>query len=83
MEHSARPKSFGDRRDRAIKSNQFAQLTGPRCPITQLKDRGYAAKYVGLGQPIYLLGIEFHGRDSPPHDSVCLKLAVRFLRGPH
>ncbi|MYB67526.1 MAG: ATP-binding protein [Gemmatimonadetes bacterium] len=38
---------------------KVVELSSAGAALAQLKERGYADKYRGLGQPIYLIGVEF------------------------
>ena len=35
------------------------EQAGPGTALAQLKTKGYAARYRGLGEPIHLIGVEF------------------------
>ena len=38
---------------------KVVDLTPPGSALAQLRERDYAAKYRGEGQPIHLIGVEF------------------------
>ena len=38
---------------------KVVEQAGPGAALAQLKAKGYAAKYRGLGEPIHLIGVEF------------------------
>ncbi len=38
---------------------KMRERAGPRAALAQLKSRGYADRYRGLGEPIYLVGVQF------------------------
>ncbi len=38
---------------------KVAELAPPGSALAQLRERGYAAKYRGRGEPIHLIGVEF------------------------
>ncbi len=42
---------------------KMAQSTGRGAALAQIKEKRYADKYRGLGQPIHLIGIEFNARE--------------------
>ena len=38
---------------------KVVEMAGEGAAMAQLKDRGYAEKYRGRGEPIHLVGVEF------------------------
>ena len=38
---------------------KVVEMASSGAALAQLKERGYADKYRGLGQPMYLIGVEF------------------------
>ena len=59
--------SAGGRLDMAVRAGGHVYLfefkvteqAGPGAALAQLRERGYAAKYRGRGEPIHLIGVEF------------------------
>ena len=41
---------------------KMQERAGPKAAMEQLRVRGYADKYRGLGEPIHLVGVEFSGK---------------------
>ena len=42
---------------------KVVEQAGAGAALAQLKDRGYAAKYMGSGEPVHLVGIEFSSKE--------------------
>ncbi len=38
---------------------KVVELSAPGSALAQLQERDYAAKYLGRGEPIHLIGVEF------------------------